>query len=536
MEQLFGPGFNELPPLAVGSLPTKAQQQLFIMTQAIKSMIDSGTPVSELVKIDAATGTIALGGTKFADLSKALAVVVINSISKGSVIPGDFQGANSLVGQMTSSVNDKIKSGDIKLGNYTLSGSTLPPIALSNTVTAEPDLSDVTAPSAPQNLSASVTSYSVTLTWEAASDNVGVAKYFIYRDGAFVSDTTASQLAFTDKFVDPGKPYLYEVKARDLAGNFSAASSVNATTTPVITYTVTGKVTNSDGGPLALVFVTISGAGSGVYVTDASGNYSIAGVRAGNYTITPSLSGFIFAPVNSQITVATENVTGVNFAAVATGTLSGAIDYPPGTIVGGISYPLGNVIGGVTYPTATVVGGVTYPTGTVIGGVTYPSGVVIGGVSYPAGTIVGGVAFPVGALTAGVTYPTGSVSGGVTYPNATIIGGVSFPNGIVFGGISYPTGSVTGAIGAVSYSISGQVTKGAVGLLGVTVDLAYADTPTTIIASKTTIFSGEYTFDNLAAGSYTVKASLAGYTLSAPVLVTIDNKNKTSQNFTATQP
>ena len=615
LEPLYGPGFNEVPPVVVGTVPTKAQQQLAVMTQAVKLLVDSGIPASTLLKAEAATGTapatIAMGGTQFSALTNALKVSVVNSITHGTIVPADFKVGTSMITDMTTQVAAKINSGDIKLGNYTLTGPStpsappLPVITLTTApVMSEPDLTDVTAPSAPQNLNATVTSASVTLTWDAASDATGVVKYFIYRDGSFLSDTSATQLTYTDNNVEPGKAYLYDVKARDAAGNISVASSKSVTTAPVLKYTISGKVTTSAGAPIPSVIVVISGAGSGMYLTDASGNYTIADVRAGNYFVTPTLSGYIFTPVNKEVTVTAGNITGVDFAAVNTGNVSGEVTYPPGTIIGGISYPLGTVIGGITYPTATVIGGVTYPTGVVIGGVTYPSGVIIGGVSYPAGTIVGGVAFPVGALTAGVTYPTGVVIGGVTYPSGTVnagitypngsvigvvsysggtlfggvtypgaminggvayptgsvagivtypngalIGGLSYPNGMlatsgviyptgaVIGSISYPTGSITAMIsGTVSYSIYGRVTIGGAALSGVKVDLAYAASPLTIIATTTTVFTGEYVLENVASGSYSIKASKTGYTLSAPLSVTIDKSNITEAILTATQP
>jgi hypothetical protein len=63
------------------------------------------------------------------------------------------------------------------------------------------------------------------------------------------------------------------------------------------TYTLSGKVINGAGAALSNVQVTLSGSGQGIVQTDAQGNYSIAGLFAGgNYTITPTLHGYVFNP------------------------------------------------------------------------------------------------------------------------------------------------------------------------------------------------------------------------------------------------
>src|SRR4029079_4232060 len=59
-------------------------------------------------------------------------------------------------------------------------------IAFDNVVAANSYINpgDLTAPSAPSNLNASAISVSlVNLSWSAASDNVGVTSYVVYRNG-----------------------------------------------------------------------------------------------------------------------------------------------------------------------------------------------------------------------------------------------------------------------------------------------------------------------------------------------------------------
>ncbi|MER7499009.1 glycosyl hydrolase family 18 protein [Nonomuraea pusilla] len=106
--------------------------------------------------------------------------------------------------------------------------------AASNSVTATTtggSGNDTTAPSVPGNLrSTGVTSGSVSLAWDASTDNVAVTGYEIYRGGTLV--TTVTGTTHTDTGLTANTAYTYTVRARDAAGNRSAASnSVTATTT-----------------------------------------------------------------------------------------------------------------------------------------------------------------------------------------------------------------------------------------------------------------------------------------------------------------
>ncbi|MET7911560.1 carbohydrate binding domain-containing protein [Streptomyces avermitilis] len=90
--------------------------------------------------------------------------------------------------------------------------------------------SDTQAPTAPGSLrSTGKTSSSATLAWNASTDNVGVTAYDVYSGSnqvLSVSGTTA-----TVSGLSPSTAYTFTVKARDAAGNTSAASnSVSVTT------------------------------------------------------------------------------------------------------------------------------------------------------------------------------------------------------------------------------------------------------------------------------------------------------------------
>jgi chitodextrinase len=91
---------------------------------------------------------------------------------------------------------------------------------------------DTEAPSAPANLSATaVSSTQVELAWQAATDNVGVSAYLIYRDGILLS-TVGSVSSYTDSTAASATTYSYTVKAQDAAGNMSDSSAAATASTP----------------------------------------------------------------------------------------------------------------------------------------------------------------------------------------------------------------------------------------------------------------------------------------------------------------
>jgi fibronectin type 3 domain-containing protein/beta-mannanase len=89
---------------------------------------------------------------------------------------------------------------------------------------------DVTAPSKVNGVTATTSGGTVSLSWSAASDNVGVAGYTVYRDGLIIG--TSTNTTFNDSQVVQGKSYTYTVRARDAAGNSSEISTATVITVP----------------------------------------------------------------------------------------------------------------------------------------------------------------------------------------------------------------------------------------------------------------------------------------------------------------
>ncbi|MFE9095747.1 carbohydrate binding domain-containing protein [Streptomyces sp. NPDC007264] len=90
--------------------------------------------------------------------------------------------------------------------------------------------SDTQAPTAPAGLTANgKTSSGVSLSWSASTDNVGVTAYDIYSGSNQV--LSVSSTSATVGGLSPSTSYTFTVKARDAAGNVSAASNAVSVTT-----------------------------------------------------------------------------------------------------------------------------------------------------------------------------------------------------------------------------------------------------------------------------------------------------------------
>ncbi|WP_272151040.1 GEVED domain-containing protein [Tenacibaculum aiptasiae] len=124
-------------------------------------------------------------------------------------------------------------------------------------------VNDTQAPTAPSSLAASnVVSTSLTLNWTGSTDNVAVSGYDVYQGSTKLGTTTNTTYNVTG--LTASTAYTFSVKAKDAAGNESAASNVVSVTTPAktvsycnasgntsyatgITRVVFGSINNADG-------------------------------------------------------------------------------------------------------------------------------------------------------------------------------------------------------------------------------------------------------------------------------------------------
>jgi chitodextrinase len=174
---------------------------------------------------------------------------------------------------------------------------------------------DTQPPTVPQAVTAKAVSASqVLLYWAPSTDNVGVTGYDVYRGGVVVA--TVPTASFTDSGLLTRKAYTYAVRARDAAGNLSAASkSVSATTLAAATTGyAAGLVTSAATGKAisgAKVSIVVNGRTTTV-TTGSTGLYSLTKLPAGTYTVTVSATGFATRTFTAVIVVNLATITCVS--------------------------------------------------------------------------------------------------------------------------------------------------------------------------------------------------------------------------------
>ena len=117
------------------------------------------------------------------------------------------------------------------------------------TITPPPCSADTKPPTAAK-LAGVVSGTTVTLSWTAAKDNVGLKSYDVYRGGTRVASVAGAGTSFTDSGLQAKTTFSYVLIARDAAGNTSVRSNTvkfttgAACTNPVCT--VTQVATDTD--------------------------------------------------------------------------------------------------------------------------------------------------------------------------------------------------------------------------------------------------------------------------------------------------
>ena len=156
---------------------------------------------------------------------------------------------------------------------------------------------DTTAPTAPTALAASgTTSTTTNLSWTAATDNVAVTGYDIYQGTTLKGSSTTTTYAVTG--LSASTAYSFTVKAKDAAGNVSAASSAVSVTTlaATITYCTSSGSSAADERIGKVVFGTINNTST---ATTGYENYTAVSTNAARgsaytITITPSWTSTIY--------------------------------------------------------------------------------------------------------------------------------------------------------------------------------------------------------------------------------------------------
>ncbi|HEY4290873.1 MAG TPA: PA14 domain-containing protein, partial [Puia sp.] len=164
--------------------------------------------------------------------------------------------------------------------------------------------SDKTAPAAPANLKVVTTNQSsISLTWNSATDNVSVSKYFVYVNGAKSYIVTAPDTNFVVGGLDSSKQYSFAVTAADGSGNISVQSNQISAATVINGLTYSYYTTQNAWNVLP-AFSTLT-----PVMTGNMPNVSIANAtQASNYGYV--WTGYIRIPVAGSYTFATSSDDG----------------------------------------------------------------------------------------------------------------------------------------------------------------------------------------------------------------------------------
>ena len=73
----------------------------------------------------------------------------------------------------------------------------------------------------------------------------------------------------------------------------------NAASTPL--YSISGNISDEGGAPIS--GVTISDGADITTTTDSDGDYTLSGLPAGAYSLTPEKSGYTFSPASRNVSV-----------------------------------------------------------------------------------------------------------------------------------------------------------------------------------------------------------------------------------------
>ncbi len=245
-----------------------------------------------------------------------------------------------------------------------------------------------------------------------------------------------------------------------------------------LSYTISGRVTDSTNAGQAGVTLTLSGGQSASTQTDAAGNYSFANLPAGgNYTITPSKTHYSFSPANRSFENLSANQSGDFTATLLRYDITGRAVDGVGNSMAGVSVALGGAQSGTTTTDAN-----------------------------------GNYLFA--SLPAGGNY--------TVTPTKQFY--VFNPASQAFNNLSgNQTANFTGTL--LSYAITGRVTEGSAGVAGVTITLGGSQS-----GSLQTDAAGYFTFSGLpAGGNYTITPTHPFFTF----LPVFNSFTSLSQNQTA---
>ncbi|MCM3906180.1 MAG: FG-GAP-like repeat-containing protein [Pyrinomonadaceae bacterium] len=253
-----------------------------------------------------------------------IAVADFNSDGKSDVLSaGNGGGLNILKGNGDGTFRSPInfQTGGVFATVRDLNGDSKPDLV---TVAQANSISVLLNQTGPYNISGVVRD-----TNGAAMSGVGIS----LTGGAPEFTTTDSNGAYT--FLDLANGGNFTVTPFKTNYSFAPSTlnvmnlSSNVTgdfTGTLLNYSISGTVRDTFGNPMSGVTITLTGSQSNVVTTASDGRYSFTNLPGGgNYTVTPSLAGFLFSPPGSTINNLSSNRIASFTGARATYTISGVV-------------------------------------------------------------------------------------------------------------------------------------------------------------------------------------------------------------------
>ena len=302
----------------------------------------------------------------------------------------------------------------------------------------------------------------------------GTLSAYTYTDAKGFYQFRVVNGSYTLTPVAVGHTYTPATRAVTVAGkNVTGLDFARSSSLP--THTLSGTVS---GAVSAGVAVAVSGDATASTTTDALGNYSFQ-VEDGSYTVTPSLSGYLFTPSNIPLTVNGADLPGQNFTSA------------------GITYSISGTVSGAQPGVTMTLGGSASATTVTDGNGVYHFTGLAGGSYTVTPSMTGYTFLPVSST---VLLTGADVTGEDFAGTAT----------------SNPTYTISG-------TVSGDV------VAGVTISLDGS-------SSTVTDASGAYSFSGIANGNYWMTATLAGYTFTpSEIDLTVSDGDVPQQNFVSVQ-
>ena len=228
---------------------------------SVASMVRFPAAFEDNVAPSAPTGLSAAGSTGLVDLAwgpssdnVGVAKYIIYRSGTAGFIPGPANQVAQVAGSATSYRDSGLAAGTYfyQVKAEDAASNLSPP---SNEASGQAS-GDTEPPSAPAGLTATAGTGQISLAWTASSDNVGVTRYNISRNGSALTNVTGT--SYADTSVTAGTEYTYSVTAQDAAGNVSGDSNTATATaaTGPKTVTVDRIVTRHQGTNSSTVAVT----------------------------------------------------------------------------------------------------------------------------------------------------------------------------------------------------------------------------------------------------------------------------------------